>query len=302
MSPWSNDWLVEGINVGVGTREIAVGPGSRRWMRPRNETSAAEPRTVTMPDEQRFTEIGVFDALRTALEPAPDDDATPAKRAPSRARSAHIVLDDFWGNHAILRGAFRTLRAREIDEIARAHFVDTYGVDAEAIDVRVCVQRAGRSAFASALPRTLVDGIPEAGTSAGVSVRALKLCLPEMFNRALDETLQSTAMLIFAADELLQAVLIEAGHWAGYDAQRLFSGDACDPQQIAALAEQAFDRCAERTSAKRDECELGLYGFDIDPAPLEARFGRVTPLASPVRKMDGETGESFACRLLEYAQ
>lgn len=298
MSPWSSDWLFEGINIGIGTREIAVGPRFPRWTRSRNTVSAAEPRTVTIPDAQRVTDAGVFDALRAAFDPVPDGDSPPAKGALSRSRRAHVVLDDFWGNHAILRGDFRTLRTREIDEIARAHFVDTYGIDAEAIVVRVCVQRGGRAAFASALPRKLVNGIREAGTSVGVRVQALKLCLPEMFNRALDKTPQPNAMLIFAADALLQAVLIEEGRWVGYDAQRLFAGDTSDPARIATLAEQAFEHCAERTEARREVCALGLQGIDIDPAPLEACFASVTVLGSP----NAHTGESVARRLLEYAR
>ncbi|SIT45861.1 conserved hypothetical protein [Paraburkholderia piptadeniae] len=317
MSPWSNDSSGRGVDVGIGTREIAVSPRasrSLRWMRFRKAAPASKPRSVLMPDAQHFTETGVFDALRAALDPSSDDGAPPAKRAPSRNRGAHIVLDDFWGNHAILRGDFRTLRTREIDEVARAHFVDTYGVDAEAIVVRACVQRGGRAAFASALPRTLSDGIRETGTAAGVDVEALKLCLPEMLNRTLNKVPQANAMLVFAADALMQAVLIEAGHWVGYDAQRLFDGDANDPARIAALAEQAFEHCAEGSKAKRQDCALGLYGFDVDLAPLQAGFASVTVLASSAadtgieprnegsNEAGDKTGPSFACRLLEYAK
>ncbi len=268
----------------------------------RKSTPTSGPFCVPMPEAQCFTEAGVFNGLRAALDPAPDKEAPHENRAPAHIRGAHIVLDDFWGNHAILRGDFRSLRAREVDEVARAHFVDAYGVDAEEIVVRASVQRGGRAVFASALPRTLAEGIREAGASAGVGVRTLKLCLPEMLNRALDKMPRASAMLIFATDALMQSVLIEPGGWVGYDAQRLFAGDACDPQQIAVLAEQAFERCAERTTVRRDECELSLYGFDIDPAPLKACFAIVTALASPVVNMDDDTGESFARRLLEYAQ
>ena len=223
MSLWSNDWLGEGIGIGVGTREIAVGPRASRWMRWRDTASAMAmaTRTVAMPQEQYYTESGVFDALRAAFAAEPGEEPTPATNAPSRNRRAHIVLDDFWANHAILRGDFRTLRTREIDGFARAHFVDTYDLDPEAIVVRVCVQRGGRAAFACALPRTLIEGIFDVGAAVGVSVRALKLCLPEMVNRALGAHPRPTTMLIFAADALLQAVLIDAGGWAGYDAQRL---------------------------------------------------------------------------------
>ncbi|WP_227746813.1 hypothetical protein [Paraburkholderia franconis] len=321
MSPWSNDSPSGSVNVGIGTREIAVGPRasrSLRWTHFRKTAPASPSRSVLMPDAQRFTETGVFDALRAALAPISDDGAPPAKQAPSRNRGAYIVLDDFWGNHAILRGDFRTLRTREIDEIARAHFVDTYGVDADAIVVRACAQRGGRAVFASALPRTLVGGIRETGRGVGVDVEALKLCLPEMLNRTLNRMPRANAMLVFAADALMQAVLIEAGHWVGYDAQRLFDGDADDPARIASLAEQAFERCAEGSKAKRQDCALGLYGFDVDHAPLQAGFASVTVLAPSAADTGNETctgnetgagneasdrtGPSFACRLLEYAQ
>ncbi|SEK09982.1 hypothetical protein [Paraburkholderia diazotrophica] len=313
MSRWSNDSRGGSVNVGIGTREIAVSPRasrSLRWGRFHKTALTSSPRSVLMSDAQRYTESGVFDALRAALAPISDDGAPPAKQAPSRNRRAHIVLDDFWGNHAILRGDFRTLRTREIDEIARAHFVDTYGVDAEAIVVRACVQRGGRALFASALPRTLVDGIRETGTAAGVDIEALKLCLPEMLNRTLNCVPQANAMLVFAADALMQAVLIEAGHWVGYDVQRLFDGDADDSERIAALAVQAFERCAEGSKTKRQDCALGLYGFDVDHASLQAGFASVTMLASCAADTGNETGNeagdrtrpSFACRLLEYAQ
>jgi hypothetical protein len=302
VSLWSNDWLGEGIGIGVGTREIAVGPRASRWVRLRKAAPLMDTRTVAMPPEQCYTESGVFDALRAAFEREPDEDPAPRKNASSRNRSAHIVLDDFWANHAILRGDFRTLRAREIDELARAHFVDTYDAEAEAIVVRICVQRGGLAAFACALPRTLVEGVRDAGASAGVTVRALKLCLPEMVNRALGVRPRSTTMLAFVTDALLQAVLVEANGWVGYDAQRLFADDATDPTRIAALVEQAFERCAERTDATRQECALILQGFDIDPEAFEARFASVAVAASRDVASGSETRNSFAHRLLEYAQ
>lgn len=304
MSPWSIDSPGADINIGIGTREVVVGSRWPRWTLAHKPTSATGPRSVPMPETQWFTQAGVFDALRAALEPAPDSVVPQASRMPSRTRGAHIVLDDFWGNHAILRGDFRTLRAREIDEIARAHFVDTYGVDGETIVVRACVQRGGRAMFASALPRALVDGMGEASASAGARVLALKLCLPEMLNRTLPGMPRANAMIVFAADALIQAVLIEAGCWACYDAQRLFAGDACDPAKVTLLAEQAFERCAERTTLRREDCALGFYGsrIAVDLAALQARFASVATLA-PSNACDAlEGGESFARHLLEYAQ
>jgi len=304
VSPWSIDSPGADINIGIGTREVAVGPRRPRWTPARKPTSPAGPRSVPMPETQWFTQAGVFDALRAALEPAPDSVAAQAPSVPSRTRGAHIVLDDFWGNHAILRGDFRTLRAREVDEIARAHFIDTYGVDGETIVVRACVQRGGRAMFASALPCALVDGMREASASAGARMLALKLCLPEMLNRTLHRMPRANAMVVFAADALIQAVLIEAGGWACYDAQRLFAGDACDPAKVTLLAEQAFERCAERTTLKHEDCALGFCGsgIAIDLAALQARFASVTTLAPPNACHELEGGESFARHLLEYAQ
>ncbi|WP_227246654.1 hypothetical protein [Paraburkholderia caribensis] len=301
MSPWSINSHGADINIGIGTREVAVGPRRPRWTSARKATSCAGPRSMPMPETQWFTQAGAFDALRAALEPAPD---SVVPQAPCRTRGAHIVLDDFWGNHAILRGDFRTLRAREIDEIARAHFVDTYGVDGETIVVRACVQRGGRATFASALPRALVDGMGEAGAAAGARVLALKLCLPEMLNRTLHRMPSANALIVFAADALIQAVLIEAGCWAGYDVQRLFAADVCDPAQVMLLAEQAFERCVERTTLRREDCALGFYGCGIavDLAALQARFASVTTLAPPNACPELEGGESFARHLLEYAQ
>jgi hypothetical protein len=299
------------INVGIGTREIALGPRTPpRWMNWRKPAAVAESRSVPMPLAQCFTESGALYALRAALETSTEEDAPEASSPQVPIRSARIVLDDFWGNHAILRGDFRTLRAREIDEIARAHFVDTYGVNGEAIVVRACVQHGGHALFASALPQTLVGGIRETGTAAGVRIDALKLCLPEMLNRTLDKMPQPDAMLVFAADSLMQTVLIEAGRWVGYDAQRLFAGDTADASKVGALVEQAFERCAERTALTREACALGVHGIDADMESLAACFASVTALASPanedVAESDAEQEAppcaSFAQRLLEYAQ
>jgi hypothetical protein len=317
VSPWSNDSPGAGINVGIGTREIAIGlrPSRSSWslrslhslsslrrVRSRDAAASEEPRCVPMPDAQCFTEAGVFDALRVALEPVAGDGSPPARRGLARTRAAYIVLDDFWVNHAILRGDFRALRAKEIDEIARAHFVDTYDVNGGAMDVRVCVQRGGRAAFASALPLSLVEGIRGAGASAGVAMHALTPCLPRMLDRALERMRQANAMFVFAADSLMHAVLIEAGRWAGYDAQRLFNGDAGDPVRLASLAEQAFEHCATHTATPREAFALGLYGVDMDFAPLQARFASVTVLAAPGGGAGDHAGDSVARRLLEYAQ
>ncbi|MGU7769071.1 hypothetical protein ACV229_02665 [Burkholderia sp. MR1-5-21] len=293
MSRWSNS----PVAIGVGTREIVVGiraPG--RW-HARKHLPAIDPVSVAIPDEQFGAEPGVLDALRAALAGTPGADAAPAKEGgakPSK-RSAHIVLDDFWCHHAILRGDFRTLRMRELEEIALAHFSDTYGIDGAALVVRFCVQRGGRALFASAISRSLHDGMHDAGASGEIRIRSLRLCLPEMLNRVAVAA-SGDALLLFVADELMQAVKIERGGWAAYDAQRLFPGDSGDPTRLAELAEHLFERSATRAGLRREDCKTYLSGIDTDPAPFESRFAAVIRLGKPA------DDRSPARRLMEYAR
>ncbi|RDJ97753.1 hypothetical protein DLM46_36470 [Paraburkholderia lacunae] len=279
--------------IGVGTRELVVGAAPPRWMRLRRKPAELpEPASIAIPDEQCFTEAGVLDALKLALatDPAPAGQKEPSKRG------ARIVLDDFWASHAILRGDFRTLRAREIEEVVLAHFADLYGIEADSVQVRFSVQRGGHAVFASAMSRTLHDGIHQAGATARVDIQCLKLCLPEMLNRVEDAAGAGQAMLLFVADTLLQAVLVEENCWVAYDAQRLFPGDASDAARIAARAEQAFERLANRTSGKREAYRVYLYGSEIDPAPFEGRF--LTTLRPAQPALD----TSVAHRLMESAR
>ncbi|MCA8064839.1 hypothetical protein [Burkholderia sp. AU38729] len=287
MSPWSNDRLA----VGVGTREIAVGIRTRALWRPDRRGFVADPLSVAIPDAQFGSEAGMLDALRAALAATHDADAG-AKRAP--VRGAHVVLDDFWCCHAILRGDFRALHARELEEIALAHFSDTYGVAAESLVARFDVRRGGRVLFASALPRTLYDGILGAGASGDVPIRGLRAALPETLGRFVVKP-DGDAMLLVVDEALLQAVMIEHGEWAAYDTQRLFPGESDDASRLAELAEQLFERSAIRTGLKLDACKVYLSGTDLDVAPFDARFAAV---ALPGRAAhDG----SPARRLLEYA-
>jgi len=287
-------WLNSPIAIGVGTRELVVGSTTSRWMRLRKPSVPAEPTSVAIPDAQCFTEAGVLDALNLALA------ADPAEAAKGTSkRSACIVLDDFWASHAILRGDFRTLRAREIEEVVLAHFNDIYGIDAGSVRVRFSVQRGGRAVFASAMSRTLHDGIHDVSAAAQVELRHLRLCLPEMLNRvegAIDVSGTGVAMLLFIADTLMQAVLVEENRWVAYDVQRLFPGDAGDASRIAARAEQAYERLASRTSGKREDCGIWLYGIEIDPAPFEGRFSVTLRPAQPA------TDTSVAHRLMEVAR
>lgn len=293
MSRWSNS----PVAIGVGTREIVVGVRAPGLWRSRKHLPPAEPASFTIPDDQYGTEAGLLDALRAALvtQPGADAEGTEAREAKPSPRHAHVVLDDFWGIHAILRGDFRTLRARELEEVALAHFTDTYGIDGEALVVRSCVQQGGRALFASAMSRALHDGIHEVGASGHVRISRLKLGLPEMLN-CIDAVAGGDALLMFVAEELMQAVMIERRGWAAYDAQRLFPGDAGNASRLAELAEQLFERSATRAGLKREDCTIYLYGNDTDPAPFEARF------AAAIRPAQPPTDSSPARRLMEYAQ
>jgi hypothetical protein len=284
------------VAIGVGTREIVVGVRAPGLWHPRKHLPAADPLSVAIPDERFGTESGVLDALRTALATPPGADVAEAQESAAKPskRSAHVVLDDFWCNHAILRGDFRALRERELEAIALAHFSDTYGIDGESLVVRLCVQHGGRGLFASAMSRALHDGLHEASASGAVRIRSLRLCLPERLNRIAVEA-DGDALLLFVADELMQAVMIERSGWAAYDAQRLFPGEASDALRLAELAEQLFERSATRAGLKREDCKIYLSGIDMDPAPFAARFAAAIRPAQPA--IDG----SPARRLMEYA-
>ncbi|MEX3944300.1 hypothetical protein AB4Y44_33105 [Paraburkholderia sp. BR10937] len=292
MSRWSNS----PVAIGVGTREIVVGVRAPGLWRPRKHLPPAEPASFTIPDDQYGTETGLLDALRAALGAEAGDADEPAPReAKPATRNAHVVLDDFWGIHAILRGDFRTLRARELEEVALAHFTDTYGIDGATLLVRFCVQQGGRALFASAMSRALHDGIHEVGASGHLRIARLKLGLPEMLN-CIDVAAGGDALLMFVAEESMQAVMIERRGWAAYDAQRLFPGDAANASRLAELAEQLFERSATRAGLKRADCTIYLFGNDTDPAPFEARF------AAAIRPAQPATDSSPARRLMEYAQ
>ncbi|QVN19712.1 hypothetical protein [Burkholderia pyrrocinia] len=296
-------WLTNPLAIGVGTREIVVGVRSPALWRPRKRAFAADPVSVAIPDAQFGSETGVLDALRAALAAtaampggAADAAATQGQaRGPlSSTRGAHVVLDDFWCHHAILRGDFRAMRMRELEEIVLAHFSDTYGIDGASLVVRFCVQQGGRALFAGALSRTLHDGIHDAGASAAVRIRSLRSGLPQTLNRIAVKT-GDDALLIVVADALMQAVMIERGGWAAYDAQRLFPGEFGDASRLAELAEQSFERSATRAGLKREDCPVYLSGIDTDFAPFDARFAAALRLPGPA--LDG----SPARRLMEYA-
>lgn len=292
-------WLNSPVAIGVGTREIVVGARVPRLLRLRKPVSAAEPSSVAISVAQCCTEPGALDALRTALAgtliATPATDAAPVPKERVQKRSAYVVLDDFWGNHAILRGDFRTLRARELEEIVLAHFTDTYGIDGASLVVRFSVQRGGQALFASAMSRALHDGIHDVSASEHVGISRLSLCLPEMLNRIGDAAEGGEALLLFVADELMQAVMIEQNRWVAYDAQRLFPGDAGDASRLAELAEQLFERSATRANLRHEDCKIHLFGVETELAPFEARFATAIRQALPVDR-------SPAHRLMECAQ
>src|SRR5260370_39709144 len=122
---------------------------------------------VAMDDTHCFTEPGAGEVLGGGLDAGA---GTPVK-SPTPKRHAFIVLDDFWANHAMLRGDFRGMRAREVDEIVLAYFADTFGLERAAILTRWQLQRGGRALFASAMSRSLHDGIAEVSSSARVEVK-----------------------------------------------------------------------------------------------------------------------------------
>ncbi|KVV54454.1 hypothetical protein WK92_03655 [Burkholderia ubonensis] len=290
-------WLNSPVAIGVGAREVVVGARTRgRWYL-RKRAPAAEPVSVAIPDAQFGTGPGVLDALRAALGALPGA-AQQGGAAPAAApmiRSAYVVLDDFWCNHAILRGDFRTLRARELEAVARAHFSDTCGIDGDALVVRLCVQHGGRALFASAMPRALHDGMYEACAAGAIRIRSLRACLPQLLNR-IAAACEGDALLLFVAGELMQAVMIERGGWTAYDAQRLFAGDAGDASRLAELAGQLFERSATRAGLRREDCRVYLCGIDMDPAPFAERFAAA--IRPPQPALDG----SLARRLMEVAQ
>lgn len=302
-------WLNSPVAIGIGTREIVVGVRAPGLWHPRKHLPPAEPASFTIPDDGYGTESGLLDALRAALVAPPAADAADAvdavdaadaaesapRQAKSPTRNAHVVLDDFWGNHAILRGDFRTLSARELEEVALAHFTDTYGIDGASLLVRFCVQQGGRALFASAMSRALHDGIHEVGAAGNVRISRLKLGLPEMLN-CTDVVAGGDALLIFVSEELMQAVMIERRGWAAYDAQRLFPGDAGNASRLAELAEQLFERSATRAGFRREDCTVYLFGNDTDPAPFEARF------AAAIRPAQPASDSTPARRLMEHAQ
>ncbi|WP_043419255.1 hypothetical protein [Cupriavidus basilensis] len=301
MSRSSNDVLA----IGLGTCAAAVGvrptrlqhllrlaQRARRGVRavtaPPSLPPAVEHACIAMEEALHFSEQGALDVLRRALAEAP---GVPGPATKSKRR-AFIVLDDFWANHGILRGDFRTVRAREVEDIARSYFAETFGLDGDAIMIRTVMQRGGRAVFASALSRSLHDGIRDVSADARVEVQSLMLGLPQAMNRARHSVDGSASMLVVVAETVLHAVLMEHDRWVAYGAQRLFADDVADTLRLAAITEQVFERFS---NTRREDCTIYLGGLDLDPSAFEQRFATVR------RLQDIVSNASAPLRLMGFA-
>jgi hypothetical protein len=311
----SNDSLAVGFGtceVAVGTRRT-VGPEWGAWGRaarvirrgmrgrgasiaiahdaPLQQDTATTPATAASPHRmveidagRRYTVEGALDALHRAIADAAAD-------APTK-RCASVVLDDFWSHHAILQGDFRVLRTKDIDEVACAYFADTFGVDAQTLAVRWQLQPGGRALFASALPRSLIEGIRAQGAAARVDVTSITLALPQMLNRVRSAIAGGNGWLLVVTDTLLHAVTVGKGGWSACDSERLFRGAAADAAPVADAARQMFERSV---APHHSEGDVYLCGLALDPVPFERSFTRVRTLSAHM------SDAAPALRLMELA-
>jgi hypothetical protein len=286
------------VAIGLGARAVAVGVRASRYERLRalnlprrigmRVPDAAQPAeqllpraNIAMADDQCFSEEGAFNVLRQALE----SEASSSNRRLNSTRRAFIVLDDFWANHAILCGDFRRVRAREVDEIARAHFSDNFGLDGDSLSVRSMVQRGGKALFSSAISRALQDGIHAVAASERVEVKSLTLGLPRTLNRLRVAVGGGAAMLLVMTQTHLHAVLIDRNCWVAYDTHRVFPADADDASRLAAIAERIFERAS---NSRREDCMVYLCGLDVDPTVFERRFAGAQHLPGPAMGVSPE--------------
>jgi hypothetical protein len=266
---------------------IEIAPDTPEQDTPKQDTPAAVAsphRMVEVDAARRYTDEGALDALRRAL-------ADTAGEAPSK-RCASVVLDDFWGHHAIMQGDFRVLRTKDIDEVAGAYFADTFGIDAQTLAVRWQLQPGGRALFASALPRSLIEGIRAQGAASRVDVTSITLALPQMLNRVRSAIAGGNGWLLVVTDTLLHAVTIGKGGWSACDSERLFRDAAADAAPVADAARQMFERSA---APSHSEGDVYLCGLALDPAPFERSFTRVRTM--PAHMSDAAP----ALRLMELA-
>ncbi|AXV77016.1 MULTISPECIES: hypothetical protein [Ralstonia solanacearum species complex] len=249
--------------------------------------------TVEIDAALRYTEQGALDALRRALTgdaPVTTGTAGGAARA---TRRAAIVLDDFWGNHAILRGDFRSMHARDVDEVARAYFADVFGADAPSASIRWQLRDDGRALFASALSRALLNGIGETCGAARVEVGSIRLGLQQMLNHVRGALTDRDGLLLVIDETMLHAVTIESGRWLAYDAQRVFPDASGVAVPIAEVARHVFERSLVR---HRHDCDVYLCGLAVDHGQFDPYFDHVHPLTAHM------SDQAPARRLMELAQ
>lgn len=289
----------EVLAIGLGTCEIAIGRRRPAWpRRAAREPGLGEPRTVEIESDRRYTEDGLFDALSRALgDERGDAHSEGDARSPAggyRGCRAALVLDDFWGRHAILRGDFRRMRARDLDEVVNAYFADSFGMDGQTLTIRWQTQPGGRTLFASALPSALIEGLRERGSAMGVDVASIMLALPQTLNRVRSAITARTGWLLVATETLLHAVAIVDGGWSAYDTERLFRdrSGAEDSDTVADAARQIVERSA---SSHGPEGDVYLCGLALDHAPFERSFGRFVALGAHM------SCESPALKLMELA-
>lgn len=220
---------------------------------------------LDMPETQRFTEQGALALLAEAL----------ASEPAARAQRAEVILDDFWVHHAILQGDFRRLRTREVEEVVQAWFADTFDLEAGALACRWTVQQGGRFLFASAIPRSLLDGLWAASAAAAVKITRLTPRLPYLLNQLRGQLAGHRSLLVVVADAVLQTVMGDGRHWMAYDAQRLFPGDHADAARLAAIAENLFERSAVPAP---EACTVYWCSPMPGPLPVMPRFAGVVLL------------------------
>ncbi|AEG68429.1 hypothetical protein PP715_09570 [Ralstonia solanacearum] len=278
----------------AGVAPADVAPEETTTAAPADAAPAAPDLIIEIDAAQRYTEAGALDALRRALASgAPESASRGGGRDVRARRRAAIVLDDFWGNHAIVRGDFRTLHAGDAGEIVRAYFADVFGADASAWSIQWQLREDGRALFASALSRTLHDGIHAACSAEGVEIASLTLGLQHMLNRMRRTVAGREGLLLVIGETMLHAVSIENGRWCAYDAQRVFAGDGGAAVPLAEVARHVFERSP---ALRHDDCEVYLYGAGADPAQFDRYFDHVHLLQDPA------SAQAPARRLMEFAQ
>jgi hypothetical protein len=228
-------------------RAVQARPSGGHWLQ------------LSMPETQWFTEQGALALFAQAL----------ASDAAAGVQRVEVVLEDFWVHHTLLRGDFRRLRARELEEVVQAWFADTFDLEAGALACRWTVQPGGRFLFASAIPRSLLEGLLAASAAAAVKITRLTPRLPFLLNQVRGQLEGRSSMLVVVADAVLQTVMGDGRHWMAYDAQRLFPGDHANAARLVAIAENLFERSAV---PEPEACTVYWCGHLPTPAPVMPRF------------------------------